>query len=196
MKIYFRILLILALTAVAVVILIMLLFPSDKSRPEPQSADTKSQITVTNYLMEISSPAFENNQNIPTKYTCDAEDVSPPLNISDIPEGTKSLALIVDDPDAPAKVWVHWTAWNMPATTTSLNESVPPPGTEGTTDFGKTGWGGPCPPSGTHRYFFKLYALDTKLDLAPTSTKEDLVKAMEGHILAEAELIGLYERQS
>lgn len=144
--------------------------------------------------MKITSSVFEQNQAIPSKYTCDADDVSPPLSISEVPEEAKSLALIVDDPDAPAKTWVHWVVWGINPQTKDIAEGTVP-GTEGTTDFGRTGWGGPCPPSGTHRYFFKLYALDTELDLDTSATKADLEKAMEGHILDQAELIGLYQRQ-
>ena len=151
---------------------------------------------LTTQDMKISSSAFEHNKDIPSKYTCDAEDVNPELHFAGVPSSAKSLALIVDDPDAPAKVWVHWTLWNIPADATGIAENSAPAGVQGTTDFGRTGWGGPCPPSGTHRYFFKLYALDMELQLESTATKPDLLKAMEGHILKEAELIGLYERST
>jgi hypothetical protein len=138
---------------------------------------------------------------IPAKHTCDGPDVSPSLTWSDPPAGTKSLALISDDPDAPVGTWVHWVMWNIPADTRALEESVPkkeslPNGTkQGTTDFRRIGYGGPCPPSGTHRYFFKLYALDTTLNLPASTTKKDLEKAMQGHILAQAELMGKYRRR-
>lgn len=148
--------------------------------------------------MTITSPAFFHNAAIPKKYTCDDTDIAPPLVIADVPAGAKSLALIVDDPDAPRGTWVHWLAWNMPSGTAALPEggAFPSGAVEGTTDFGKTGYGGPCPPSGTHRYFFKLYALDVAtLPLARTARKAHLERAMDGHILATAELIGLYERQ-
>ena len=105
-----------------------------------------------------------------------------------------SLALIVDDPDAPAGDWVHWTVWNISPETVEITEGSPPSGVEGTTDFGKTGWGGPCPPSGTHRYFFKLYALDQELDLDSSATKSEIETAITGHVLDKAELVGLYER--
>lgn len=144
--------------------------------------------------MQITSSAFEDNGSIPSRYTCDAENVNPPLEFAEIPEETQSLALIVDDPDAPAKVWVHWLVWNMPPETASLQENATPPGTEGTTDFQSTGWGGPCPPSGTHRYILKLYALDTQLQLDSSATKADLEAAMEGHILDQAKLVGLYQQ--
>lgn len=143
--------------------------------------------------MKISTSAFENNTKIPAKYTCDGDNVNPPLIISDIPSGAKSLAIIVEDPDAPSGIWTHWLVWNIgPATTEIVENSVPEGSMEGTTSFGKTGYGGPCPPSGTHRYFFKVYALDRELDLAAESTAEDLQGKIQGHILVQAELIGLY----
>lgn len=141
--------------------------------------------------MKLTSSAF--TTEIPSKYTCDGENVSPPLSITDAPEDTKSFALIVDDPDAPRGDWVHWVVWNIPSSTSEITENSAP-GVEGTSDFGEVGWGGPCPPSGTHRYFFKLYALDTLLDLPASTTKADLLSTMEGHILAETELMGTYKR--
>ncbi len=143
--------------------------------------------------LSIMSSAFENNKLIPPKYTCDGDDVNPPLRIEDVPEGTKTLALIVDDPDCPTGTWDHWIVWNIPATTSKIAENTVP-GTQGMNDFRKRSYGGPCPPSGTHRYFFKIYALDVKLDLSPTSRKGDLEKAIRGHILAKGELVGLYRR--
>ena len=151
--------------------------------------------------MEIKSPAFAHGDLIPPKYTCDGADVSPPLSLAVVPAGTKSLALIADDPDAPAGTWVHWVVWNIPAGTKSLEEGIPAKealpngGRQGTSDFRRVGYGGPCPPSGTHRYFFKLYALDTTLDLPATATKQDLEMAMKGHTLAQAELMGRYRRR-
>jgi Raf kinase inhibitor-like YbhB/YbcL family protein len=143
--------------------------------------------------LSVKSPAFENNQLIPAKYTCDGEDVNPPLTIEGIPEETKTLALIVDDPDCPTGTWDQWIVWNIPATASKIAEDTVP-GTEGMNDFRRRSYGGPCPPSGTHRYFFKVYALDTQLDLKSNSTKKDVEKAMEGHILAEGELVGVYRR--
>jgi Raf kinase inhibitor-like YbhB/YbcL family protein len=143
--------------------------------------------------LSLESPAFENNQLIPAKYTCDGDDVNPPLTIEGIPEGTKTLALIVDDPDCPTGTWDHWIVWNIPATTSKIAENTVP-GSEGMNDFRRRSYGGPCPPSGTHRYFFKVYALDVKLDLSLTSRKRDVEKAMQGHVLAEGELVGLYRR--
>ena len=151
--------------------------------------------------MELKSKAFEPGGLIPAKYTCDGEDVSPPLNWSDTPAGTKSHAIISDDPDAPVGTWVHWVIWNIPASARALDENLPKSASlpnsakQGTTDFRRIGYGGPCPPSGTHRYFFKLYALDTMLDLPASTTKKDLEKAMQGHILGQAELIGKYCRR-
>lgn len=146
--------------------------------------------------MKLISSAFENNQSIPVEFTCDGANVNPPLSISGVPEGSKSLVLIVDDPDAPAGDWVHWTLWNIEPDTTEIKQGSLPEGTtEGITDFGKPGYGGPCPPSGTHRYQFKLYALDTILSLGKNASKSDIESAMQGHILDQALLIGLYKRQ-
>jgi len=145
--------------------------------------------------MKILSTAFEHNGQIPKKFTCDGSDVNPPLKFEDIPSEAKSLALIVDDPDAPAGTWVHWVLWNIDPKITEIKEnSVPKGAKQGMNDFGKHDYGGPCPPSGTHRYFFKLYALDTTLNLGPNTTKGNIETAIKGHILAKAELIGLYKR--
>lgn len=151
--------------------------------------------------MKIESSAFEANSLIPAKYTCDGEDMSPPLSWDEPPSGTESIALIVDDPDALGSLFVHWVLYDMPATVRQLSEKIaavstlPNGGVQGKNDFDKFGYGGPCPPSGTHRYFFKLYALDKKLGLEPGVTKDQIVTAMDGHILAAAELIGRYQRQ-
>jgi Raf kinase inhibitor-like YbhB/YbcL family protein len=141
----------------------------------------------------VKSSAFENNQLIPVKYTCDGDDVNPPLTIEGVPEGTKSLVLIVDDPDAPSGIWNHWVVWNIPPGARKIEENTVP-GTEGISTSRKHAYGGPCPPYGTHRYFFKVYALDAKLDLTANSTKKNVEKAMESHMLAEGELMGLYRR--
>ncbi|GMU25401.1 MAG: UPF0098 protein [Candidatus Uhrbacteria bacterium] len=146
-------------------------------------------------MMQLSSPAFGHTQAIPALYTCDGSDIHPELSIANVSPDAASLALIVDDPDAPRGDWVHWTVWNIPTSTTVIEEGKRPAGVEGLTDFGRAGWGGPCPPSGTHRYQFKLYALDIMLDIHPTSTKSDLEKAMKGHILDQALLIGTYTRK-
>src|SRR5512139_1583032 len=132
--------------------------------------------------MTITSPAFRNGDRIPSKFTCDGEDVNPALNISNVPPAAKSLVLIMDDPDAPGGMWVHWVVWNIgPETKEIAEHSVPAGAKQGVNDFRKTPYGGPCPPSGTHRYFFKLYALDVLLDLGPGTTKGALEKAMKGH---------------
>jgi len=151
--------------------------------------------------IKIKSLAFVPGGKIPGKYTCDGMDISPPLTWTSGPEGTKTFALICDDPDAPMGTWVHWVLFNLPADITEFRENVPPEkelengAKQGINDFSKIGYGGPCPPGGTHRYFFKLYALDTEIDLEAGATKAELLKAMEGHILAEGQLIGRYERR-
>ncbi len=150
---------------------------------------------VSTTTMNITSSAFEHNQTIPEKFTCDGENINPALAFSDIPKETKSLVLIADDPDAPVGLWVHWTVWNIaPDKTTIAENSVPEGGVEGATNFGAPGYGGPCPPDGEHRYFFKLYALDIELNLPKDADKNILEEAMIGHVLDKAELIGLYTR--
>jgi len=145
--------------------------------------------------LQLVSPAFKHNEFIPEKYTCDGKDINPPLLIENIPSGTKSMALIVDDPDAPAGTWVHWVVWNISPDTKEMKESSVPEGAQqGVNDFRKHEYGGPCPPSGTHRYFFKLYALDTMLNLGSKAKKSDIEQAMKGHILEKTELIGRYRR--
>ncbi len=140
----------------------------------------------------ISSSAFGRSKLIPAKYTCDGANVSPPLQIEGIPEEAKSLVLIVEDPDAPMGLWIHWVVWNIPPTGT-INENSSP-GIEGLTSSKKRRYGGPCPPSGTHRYFFKVYALDIRLELSGNSQKRDVEKAMRNHVVAKGELVGLYSR--
>ena len=147
--------------------------------------------------MKLASHVFENGAMIPAKYTCDGENILPPLVISDVPNGAESLAIICDDPDSPSGTWVHWTIWNIDPKTREIREeemqgSV---GIEGMTTFGKRGYGGPCPGSGMHRYFFKLYALDAVLDIPEDSKKHDLEKAIEGRILAEGQLMGTYAKR-
>jgi Raf kinase inhibitor-like YbhB/YbcL family protein len=142
--------------------------------------------------MKISSPEFKNEEFIPARFTCDGEDINPPLVFENLPQDTQSLALIVDDPDAPMQTWVHWVLYDIPVEDGIEENSVP--GKQGTNDFKRKRYGGPCPPIGTHRYFFKLYALDTKLDLDEGTEKGDLERAMEGHILDQAVLIGQYKK--
>jgi len=144
--------------------------------------------------MNITSPAFGNNGNIPPEYTCDGSGLSPQLNIGDVPSNAKSLVLICDDPDAPVGTWDHWIVFNIYPSTKEIAKGTEPKGTPGKNSWGKTGYGGPCPPSGTHRYFFKLYALDTMLDIPPGASKKQIESAMQNHILAKAELVGLYKR--
>ncbi len=151
--------------------------------------------------IKITSSAFEDGGLIPAKYTCDGADVSPPLQWDAVPEGTKSIALICDDPDAPMGTWVHWVLFNLPSNAKELVENIPAEETlpngakQGVSDFGRIGYGGPCPPGGTHRYFFKIYALDTEVGLQAGADKRRLLKTMEGHILEQGQLIGKYKRQ-
>jgi len=151
--------------------------------------------------IQLSSPAFTEGSSIPAKYTCDGDDISPPLAWSGAPQTARSLALICDDPDAPAGIWVHWVLYNLPPTISHLaegvatTESVLGGARQGVNDSRRIGYGGPCPPRGKpHRYYFKLYALDTELTLKPRATKNEVVEAMQGHILAEGQLLGTYQR--
>lgn len=143
--------------------------------------------------LTLSCPAFLEGQHIPEKYTCDGENISPQLEIGNIPEGTQSLALILDDPDAPNGTWTHWLIWDLPVLHTIMKNEAP--GTQGKNDFGNNNYGGPCPPKGsTHRYYFRLYALSQKLNLPEGTSKEELLKAIEPVKLAKAELMGKYNR--
>ena len=142
--------------------------------------------------MILKSTAFVEGGKIPSKYTCDGEDINPPLEIEEIPVGAESLVLIVDDPDAPMGTWDHWIVWNIPIVTKINEDSVP--GIQGKNSWERNDYGGPCPPSGTHRYFFKLYALDTTLDIDYNSTKKEVEKVMDGHIISHTQLVGLYSR--
>ncbi|MBL7995056.1 YbhB/YbcL family Raf kinase inhibitor-like protein [bacterium] len=150
--------------------------------------------------MNIESSVFKESEWIPKKYTCDGENISPPLTFNDIPKEAASLALICDDPDAPAGTWVHWIVYNLPATTDGLPEAMASDqilaggAKQGINDFRDIGYGGPCPPSGTHRYYFKLYALNQMLDLDAGATKWQLTQAMKGHVIVEAQLMGRYKR--
>lgn len=153
------------------------------------------QETEDNGKMEIKSSAFKNNERIPSKYTCDSDNVNPPLEITNIPSNAKSLVLVVDDPDAPSGTWVHWAVWNIPLTNTIDENSVPKGAMQGENDFGNNNYGGMCPPPGKeHRYFFKIYALDTTLNLPASSKKPDVESSMRNHILDKAELIGIYSK--
>ena len=170
-------------------LLLVTVLPLGAPAPAPRSA------------MKIETSAFSAGQPIPQRFTCDGADASPALSWSEAPQGTKSFALIVDDPDAPAGTWVHWVIFNLPAQTHALPEGVPQTdsaagGTQGRNDFGKIGYNGPCPPPGKpHRYFFKLYALDATLDLKPGAKKAEVERAMQNHVLAHSELMGTYARR-
>ena len=151
--------------------------------------------------LNVTSSAFENEAMIPPRYTADGEDVSPPLSWEGLPEGTQSIAIISDDPDAPMGTWVHWLIWNIPPDQTGIPENIPAEQTlsngavQGQTSFNSVGYGGPAPPSGTHRYYFKVYALDTMLKLTSKAKKQDLEKAMKGHILAQGQVMGRYSKK-
>ena len=175
-------------------------FPQSQTEAEAGNKNEENTMAASINL-SISSMAFKEGEPIPQKYTCDGEDISPALEWQSVPSDAKSLALIADDPDAPMGTWVHWVIFNIPQSATGLSENVPtkqslPNGAlQGKNDFGNFGYGGPCPPGGTHRYYFKLYALDTMLKLSAGITKADLLKAMEGHIVAQAQLMGRYSRK-
>ena len=145
--------------------------------------------------IKITSSSFQEGGNIPSKSTCDGSDTSPPLQITGIPSEAKSLVLIADDPDAPGGLFTHWLVWNIPPQTNSISEGTAPKGVHGTNDFGKPDYKGPCPPPGTHRYSFKIYALDHELDLRGGAKRSQLDAAMKGHVVAQGELVGRYARR-
>ena len=145
--------------------------------------------------MKITSSAFHEGANIPSKFTCDGSDTSPPLQIGGVPPGAKSLVLIVDDPDAPGGLFTHWLVWNIPPQTGSIAEGSAPQGVQGANDFGKSGYRGPCPPPGTHRYSFKIFALDRELELGSGAKRSQVDAAMKGHVIAQGELVGRYARK-
>jgi len=146
--------------------------------------------------MNLTSSAFANNESLPSKYTCDGDNVNPPLMWSEVPAGVKSFALIVDDPDAPSGDFVHWIMWNIPADSNSIEENSAPIGAvQGTTDFGSAKWGRPCPPTGAHHYQFQLFALDALIDLSAAEGKGELEAAMSGHVLAAEKITGIYQRR-
>jgi len=143
--------------------------------------------------ISVTTPAFQAGGDIPAKFTCNGANANPELKINGVPNEAKSLVLIVDDPDAPRGLFTHWIVWNIDPKTTDIGEnSAPAGGVQGTNDFGKRNYGGPCPPSGTHRYFFKIFALDAKVDLKPSARRAELDAAMRGHILAQGELMARY----
>ena len=156
----------------------------------------KNHIGLYSKNMKINSLAFNNGKSIPSQYTCDGEGVNPELVFSDVPTGAKSLALIVDDPDSPTGIWTHWLLWNIPPSIKEIAEGKVPRGAvQGETTFGASRYGGPCPGKGNHRYFFKLYALDTMLNIPAGTVKDKFIEIMKGHIIAEAEMYGWYERK-
>jgi Raf kinase inhibitor-like YbhB/YbcL family protein len=145
--------------------------------------------------MTITSPAFQQRESIPSKFACDGGNTSPPLQITGVPAEAKTLVLIADDPDAPGGLFTHWLVWNIPPQTNSIAEGTPPKGVHGTNDFGKSGYGAPCPPSGVHRYYFRIFALDRELALPSGTKRSQLDAAMKGHVIAQGELIGRYARK-
>ena len=180
------------ITLILITVLVLFLIMKKNSiKIEPVA--NQGQSVISN--MKISSSAFQNNDSIPSKYTCDGSDIIPPLNFSDIPAGTKSLTLIMDDPDAPSGTWDHWIVFNMSPDTKEIKEGIEPVGLHGLTSSKELLYGGPCPPDKEHRYFFKLYALDTVLNLSEGSTKREIESSMQGHIIEQAELMGKYNRK-
>ncbi len=145
--------------------------------------------------MKVTSSAFQEGGNIPSKFTCDGDNASPPLQIAGVPSEAKTLVLIADDPDAPGGLFTHWLVWNIPPQTNSIAEGSAPKGVHGTNDFGKSGYGAPCPPSGTHRYYFRVFALDRELTLPAGAKRSQLNGAMKGHVVAQGELMGRYSRK-
>ena len=145
--------------------------------------------------MKITSSAFQEGGNIPSKFTCDGANTNPPLQIFDVPAEAKSLVLVMDDPDAPSGLFTHWAVWNISPQATAIAEGSTPKGVQGTNDFGKSGYGGPCPPSGAHRYYFRVFALDRELDLRSGAKRSQLDAAMKGHVIAQGELMGRYSRK-
>lgn len=181
---------------ISIILLIISIIFLFETRIKNKTQDTNfiSNSSVIN-KMKISSTKFNNNEGIPSKYTCDGDNVNPPIQVSGVPDNSKSLVLIIDDPDAPSRTWVHWILWNIDPTITEIKEdSIPKGSIEGVTSFGSNSYGGPCPPSGDHRYFFKLYALSKVLDIAISSDKKALEEAIKEYIIATSEFIGLYGR--
>ncbi len=179
-------------------LLLLVVLSAGCAKESAPAAELEGPAEVT---IHLTSPAFAHEGAIPEKHTCDGDDLSPELAWSGVPAGAESLALVCDDPDAPGRTWVHWVLYDLPADAAGLPEGLsaeaetPVGGIQGENDFGRLGFGGPCPPPGkSHRYFFRLYALDTMLELAAGASKQDVIDAMEGHILAQGELMGTYQR--
>lgn len=190
------------LLLVIVIVAVIFVFSPQKGSENGELIDLAPQeetkIAATS-TMKIESSAFMPDGSIPSNYTCDGVNINPPLSFSDVPENTQSLVLIMEDPDVPVSIrpdgmWDHWVIFNIPHETREVKEGSEPEGIQGMTTFGKPGYGGPCPPDREHRYFFKLFALDSTLDLLEGATKADVTKAMEDHIISSAELIGKYKR--
>jgi Raf kinase inhibitor-like YbhB/YbcL family protein len=187
------------LLALSLVLLVLILSCANRPQP-PATLPQPNPPAESKIEIKLTSSAFKEGQSIPRQYTCDGVNVSPPLEWSGVPKSAKTIAIICDDPDAPAGTWVHWVLYNMPAENIGLVENLPATqdlkagGFQGKNDFGKIGYGGPCPPSGTHRYFFKIYALDSELPLKAGATKADAEKAMEGHVVLQGHLMGTYKR--
>jgi Raf kinase inhibitor-like YbhB/YbcL family protein len=180
----------------------MLAVPGCATRPQVsgQNSTSASTTQTTGGSIKLTSTAFKEGEPIPRQYTCDGVNVSPSLEWSGVPKSAKTLVIFADDPDAPAGTWVHWVLYNLPADNIGMVENLPATdelragGFQGKNDFGKIGYGGPCPPSGTHRYFFKIYALDSELPLKAGATKAEVEKAMEGHVVTQGQLMGTYRR--
>lgn len=180
-------------------IALFILLDGEHSSTEP-NLTTNHKKPMEQHALQVRSPAFQDEQPIPSKYTCDGENLSPPLALEGVPEGAVSLALIVEDPDVPKHLredgmWNHWVIFNIPPSVTRFGEGESPQGTRGITTSDTLAYTGPCPPDGTHRYFFKIFALDSILELEEGATKEAVLEAMDGHVLASSELIGTYKRQ-
>ena len=180
------------ITCLSVLVLLLVACSDDETDKTSSPTVTKEE---EGSAMQLTSSAFAEGQSIPRKFTCQGDDRSPDLAWTGAPAGVLSYALIMDDPDAPGRTWVHWVVFDLPAGLTSLPEAIGQDvGTQGTNSWSRTGYGGPCPPSGTHHYFIKLYALDTTLDLDTGASKNEVLDSMSGHILAEAQLMGTYKK--
>lgn len=183
-------------------LLLMLVVAGCATRPNVSAQNSASTSTpqTTGGSIKLTSTAFKEGEPVPRQYTCDGVNVSPSLEWSGVPKSAKTLVIFADDPDAPAGTWVHWVLYNLPAGNIGMVENLPATdelkagGFQGKNDFGKIGYGGPCPPSGTHRYFFKIYALDSELPLEAGATKAEVEKAMEGHVVAQGQLMGTYRK--
>ena len=184
------------LSYILMLTLILIFIIGCNQRQEKQiEIEEKNQENYEVLNMKLTSSAFAHNGTIPSEFTCDGQNINSQLSISDVPANAKSLVLIVDDPDAVVGVWDHWVVFDMPPSTKQIAQNSQPDGVVGKNSGGRNSYQGPCPPSGTHRYFFKLYALDTKLDLPEGSSKDELEKEISGHVIEKTELIGLYKRK-